>query len=200
VFTLDPATWTLAYRVHVRYELESASADGKRLAVNDPQDSVCDDAYLYDGVAGEYQAAFEAGSNYVAYQVLSAGGKWLATVGDATRLNGRLRLWDAATEKAVPLADAPDDKFRYGKPVFTPDGKMLLVSVGRSNPKDAGPPLTAVARWDTATGKRLPDLPGTAGGVHALAVSPDGKLLVSTGADGVIHRFDASGEPIDAED
>src|SRR5437763_1385951 len=70
VFTLDPATWTFAYWVQVRYELESASADGKWLAANDPQDSVCDDAYLYDGVTGEYLAAFDAGNDYVSYQVL----------------------------------------------------------------------------------------------------------------------------------
>src|SRR5205807_1826584 len=45
--------------------------------------------------------------------------------------------------------------------------------------------------WDLATGRERLRLPGHAGGVEALAVSPDDHLLATAGRDGKIRLWDA---------
>jgi RNA polymerase sigma factor (sigma-70 family) len=103
---------------------------------------------------------------------ISPDGKMLAVGGQSG-----LCLWDLAARKE--LRQLPD-RMVY-ELAFGPDGKVLAAS-GGSN----------IRLWDVATGEQLLRRPGHDDEVDAIAVSPDGKVLVSTSyADGTICFWDA---------
>jgi WD40 repeat protein len=126
----------------------------------------------------------------VASLVFSPDGKTLA----AKRRDGVIRLWHADTGKEShqfgELASGPAANVTvfigFGADLrdfaFAPDGKVIAAAAG----------LT-IRLWSTASGKELPLLGGGhRGPVSTLMLSPDGKMMVSRGADNVIRRWDAA--------
>jgi WD40 repeat protein len=111
---------------------------------------------------------------------VSADGKKIA-VGNA----GNVVLWDVTKGvRLVTLAGHP----KVSSLAFSPDGKTLA----------AGDETNTIRLWDVAAGKVMAGLVGekargqTRGvgdAIHALAFSPDGKTLMSTGdyGDGTIR-------------
>ncbi len=84
-----------------------------------------------------------------------------------------IRLWEVASSKTVA-------QFKWERGVgsvacvaLSANGKIVAASMDDNT--------HTVALWDVATGKRLHDFEGHVGGVHAVAFSPDGRLL-ATGA------------------
>jgi WD40 repeat protein len=106
---------------------------------------------------------------------LSPDGRLVAGVGNT------VKLWKLQGGLEIHLKDPPWKGGLAGSVAFTPDSRTLLVA-GRDSDR--------VARWELVKGERLPDLHANRGGVHALAISADGKVLVTTGTDRVIRRFD----------
>jgi RNA polymerase sigma factor (sigma-70 family) len=115
---------------------------------------------------------------------LSPDGKTLATAGRST-----IVLWDAATGK---------ERSRIASPAvvrsltFTPDGKSLA----------SGADDNTIRLWDGATGKEQRKFEGHEAreekeigskwvGVYRLLFAPDGKTLVSRGADNTVRVWDA---------
>lgn len=97
-------------------------------------------------------------------------------VGDSSQQDYRIRLWDGASPVTAPL------EFPGGAAAlaFTLDGERLVSGID-----------TAVALWSTAAPTAEPRLlTGHADqfSVHAVAVSPDGRWLVSSSRD--VFRFD----------
>jgi hypothetical protein len=86
----------------------------------------------------------------------------------------QLIFWDAATGKELHRAElgGPLEIAGARKPVFSADGKLLLV------------PITgAVELWDTTLRSAVFRVPGTG----TCAVSPDGRFLAVGGGDGEDH-------------
>jgi WD40 repeat protein len=127
----------------------------------------------------------------------SPDGKHVAVRGK----NQKVRLWETETGKELyQLGDAePAPRtgglaFIGGGPsgpemralAFSPDGKRVAAAAGNT-----------IRLWETATGKEIPLLGGHRRAPTAITLSPDGKTVVSWGADQVIRRWDAAtGRPL----
>jgi RNA polymerase sigma factor (sigma-70 family) len=116
----------------------------------------------------------------VSASLLSADGTTLVT-SDAT---GIVRVWDAATGKQrqsfIPAA------IGHGSPVaVSPDGKTVATTSG-------GIFTSAVALWDSSTGKVLSDLPGHPSAIAAAAFAPTGATVYTIGNDRTLRTWDAS--------
>jgi WD40 repeat protein/beta-lactamase regulating signal transducer with metallopeptidase domain len=125
-------------------------------------------------------------------------GKTLAVRGR----NQRVRLWETETGKELyQLGDAEPARTGglailnsgFAGPearalAFSPDGKRIASAAG-----------STVRLWETATGKELPLLDGHRDSPSTIVLSPDGKTVVSWGADRVIRRWEAvTGKPLGA--
>ncbi|GJM18960.1 MAG: hypothetical protein DHS20C14_11730 [Phycisphaeraceae bacterium] len=127
-------------------------------------------------LAGHATPLYDAVFDPVAGRVVTLGG-------DA------IRAWDLDTDTGVTRWADPDTVFDAK---FTPDGKRILTSSGdRRN---------VITVRDARTGRVERVLSGHAGAVTTLAISPDGRSVVSGSFDGSIRAWDlgASGaEPTD---
>jgi WD40 repeat protein len=98
--------------------------------------------------------------------------KLLAAIGHADQ---GLRVWDVPSGRLrYQWAPSADGSYLEGEPTFTPDGKLVLVSV-KGRPKSRG----QIQILDAESGRPQGTLPNTSG---TMAVSPDSRhLAVSQG-------------------
>lgn len=96
--------------------------------------------------------------------------------------DGTVRIWDATTGKSTREITVPGDGITDANVTalaFSPDGQTLATAS-----------LGSVFLWDVAAGRRFLKLDGHALQVSSTSFSPDGKRLVSAGADGVAVVWD----------
>jgi WD40 repeat protein len=74
---------------------------------------------------------------------------------------------------------------------FSPDGRLLATSGGRRGPVRGATPHV----WDLATGRDLRRFAGHRGAVTAIAITPEGRSLVSGSEDGTGLVWDVSDLP-----
>ena len=72
---------------------------------------------------------------------------------------------------------------------FSPDGKLLA---GRVHAMAGPRPSWAIVLWDVASRREVRTFGGPAGRIAALAFSPDGKLIATSGADRVARFWDVA--------
>ena len=204
---------TVAFLEGYRFPVTAAafSADGKILATATGKYRRSGEVKIWHVASGkeklpriEYKAAAFYGANVkddlfrlpatfreppgVELLALSADGSTLATVYESTRAsdlgNGTVKLWD--TGRGKEKGDLRIAKQPIKSLTFTPDGKMLILGVGK---KDAG----QVWLWDITTGKSASMPSRHPSAVQALAVSGDGKYLASACTSGVVKLWDIAG-------
>jgi WD40 repeat protein len=107
--------------------------------------------------------------------VFSPDGKLLATTSHTAP--EPVQLWDLSTATALRALKPVGPARRIA---FAPDGATL--AVGQLN--------GTVSVFDTATGRLLASSRGHEGTIFGLGVSPDGKLLATAGADGMVKLWD----------
>lgn len=147
------------------------SPDGQRLAMLDNSGfvKVYDVATLHQLLSLPSSGMFDAGLMF------SPDGRYLASLGRQREL----KLWDVRTGEAFRTFYVPASTEMIPNQCicFSPDG--FLIAVGGSD---------AVRVWDVTTNQDHRSVTRNGGMVRALAISPDGRLLVSA-CDQALNEF-----------
>jgi WD40 repeat protein len=102
--------------------------------------------------------------------------------------DGNARLWDLQSGEILrTLETAP--KGRAWTVAFTPDGKQAVTGGGNTFEKSDGP-ASSLRLWDLATGKQIRQFEGHFKDVRRVAISPNGKQLLSASFDGSMRLWD----------
>ncbi|MFF8833365.1 helix-turn-helix domain-containing protein [Streptomyces sp. NPDC015131] len=113
----------------------------------------------------------------------------------ATSTDGPVRLWDTSAPRA-PAAVLPAVTAGARAVAFAPRGRTLAVAGGDGTVRvwDVSGVGTGPARA-AAPARPVASFAGHTGRVNTLAYAPDGRALVSAGADRTVRLWDTSGGP-----
>lgn len=161
------------------------SGDGNRLAAG------TDDGYvvLWDPTTGKLQGELQHGSGRVRSVAFAPKDKTVVTAGD----DAKVQLWDLATRIVQRTFDGHASIVFSAS--FSPDGGTLVTAGGDYDPADPWKKRTHVAEvklWEAATGKLLTSFAGHRDAALQAFFLPDGKTLVTTGADAKTHFWDVN--------
>ena len=164
--------WLPAYADKVAF-----SPEGAELSVISPTDGPRRGIQRAE-LASDRQTVWEDSGNRwgVASLAYSPDGlSFVAGFGD-----GKIRVWDRKTGRLKGTLSGHSD--RVNCLAFSPDSRRL-VSGGRAD--------RAVILWDFPARRQLLRRSGHESGVAQVALSPDGQLIASLGADGNVNLWDA---------
>jgi WD40 repeat protein len=171
--------WTVAFTPSGK---QAVTGGGRILQGNGPADA---SLVLWDLATGKEIRRFEGHTKDVRRVAVSRDGKRLLS----GSFDGTMRLWDIASGKELERFPGPG---HFVEAVaFTPDGKKAICSYG---PRAAEAVYEADAScslrlWDLTSGKELKQFRGHGGPVLSLALSADGRYLVSGSADNTMRLW-----------
>jgi WD40 repeat protein len=157
------------------------------------------DIELWDPASGRRLQTLKGHERVVFSIAFSGDSKTLVSGG----YDNTIRIWDIATGKELRQIKLPNS---IGEIALSPDGKLLasVELVPHVNDVFGGNTVlyhdNHVRLWDAATGKELRQLTMPAkkeyrkvtDGFHHLRFAPDGKMLLTSGADGKLRVWDTA--------
>jgi WD40 repeat protein len=165
------AVWTVAFAPDGKV-LASGSADGT--------------ARLWSTHSGECLHVLTNHEGAVLSLAFSPKGRWLAT-GSSDKT---ARIWESDTGRPVHLLSAGHIN-GVGSLAFSPDGQRLATTAGGTNLQDLINRDGRIFFWDVASGHQLLVLLAHGNVIHGTAFSPDGRKLVTGGADNTARIWTA---------
>ena len=153
----------------------AVSSDGERIVSGSNDQTV----KVWDAETGQELLTLKGDMGVVYSVAVSPDGKRIVSGSEILRdpkANGEVKVWDAETGQE--LLTLKDDMGVYSVAV-SPDGKRIVSGGGK--PFTVGGKLLPgeVKVWDAETGQELLTLKEHTGVVRSVAVSPDGKRIVS---------------------
>ncbi len=117
----------------------------------------------------------------------SPDGLWFVFVGN----DGTLRRWDLTTGKeASALGEAQSSVWDV---LWSPDGRLVALRGSEAQPGVIDREARVSLRvWDVAAGKALTHVDPPHGGGGSVLFSPDGRTLLTTDSDAVIHFWEVA--------
>ena len=165
------------------------SPDGQRIVTAGEDKSV----RIWDAATGKEVAKLEGHSDAVGDATYSPDGRRIVSAGR----DGTVRIWDASNGKQLQSVLAHAGRARSA--AYSPDGDYVVTAGCDRLGDDRGCLRGSVRIWDAETGKEERTLFGLAREVLSAAYSPDGKLVVAAGAEGIARIWDATIEQLMAE-
>jgi WD40 repeat protein/HEAT repeat protein len=185
-YSPDGATLAVAWSVPPRLGQELAPGMRQTHPVKAPHR-----VQLFDAATGKPRAEPHAQETSVNELLFSPDGRWIATTGD----DKTLTLFDARTGKVTATLEGAEGGAT--RLAFGPRGMLIRATTGRVSWSKQEPEKHydgIIEVWDVPKRRRVRTVNAGTGFCHAVAVSPDGKLLAAAVADAVtVLRLD-SGE------
>jgi WD40 repeat protein/tetratricopeptide (TPR) repeat protein len=151
-----------------RVHCVAISPDGSTLATGG------DVAIMLWDLATDRKLRTLSGTDWVHSLVFAPDGKTLAC-----RAAHYLSLWDITS--GAQLFSATDDSFQNSALALSPDGRVGAAAVDGHR---------VIRLWDTSTQQVVREIPVEQAPSFQLAFSPDGKLLASASADGIVTLWE----------
>jgi WD40 repeat protein len=171
--------WTVAFTPDGK---QAVTGGGNTLAGNG---TAASSLRLWDMTTGKEIRQFQGHTKDVRRVAISRDGTQLLS----GSFDGTMRLWDMQTGKQIRRFDGPG---HFVEAVgFTLDGKRAICSYGPRTVAAIyqGDASCSLRLWDLATGKELKQFKGHSGPVLSLAISGDGRFLVSGSADNTMRLW-----------
>jgi len=181
-------------RAKFRVWIVSFSPDGKKIITTNEEETL----RVWDVNSGETLYDLTKHINWPFSAVFSPDGKTILSASQDTTA----RIWDAETGKELQrLYDHGNGLWYVSAVSFSPDGKKVVTTNygeggiriwdaerEREVQKDSGHTCRV---WDVETGKELQQLVGHTRAAEYAAFLPDGKHIVTDGADHTVRLWDA---------
>jgi WD40 repeat protein len=183
----DVKTWTVRRRlpnsIRTGYDAVAFSPDGSALAVLGGDG---DEVHLWDPAGGRLLRKLWLPGKYGTCLSFSPDGRTLAY---GTKQE-TVEVWDWTTGKHLRSMDCGETVFCVA---FSPGGRAVAAGEWYRRPTFIPiiDPFGRAREWDISTGEAVKSRTGHYDGVTALAYSPDGKLLATGDATGVIRLWPA---------
>src|SRR5262249_36141001 len=141
---------------------------------------------LCDLATGKPIREFKGHTKDVRHVAVSPDGKQLLSAS----IDGTVRLWDLETGQELKRYDGPGNFVESVS--FTPDGKRAVCSYGPATAQAIydEDPRCSLRLWDLASGHEIKQFNGHGGPIHCLALSQDGRWLVSGSADNTMRLWE----------
>jgi WD40 repeat protein len=152
------------------------SPDGKSIATGG-KDRVL---RIFSAATGEVVAELHGHNDAIGNVAYSPDGQSIWTIGDGTA-----RCWDAATQGDPRVLRHMSYVYSVA---YSPDGRWFA-SAGWHDP---GGGASDIYLWDAASSQPIAVLHGHTSWIAALAITPDGKRIVSVAQDRSVRVWDAA--------